>query len=280
MEKDDKIVILQSYIRIWEVLHTIYDQMLAECKRLEDEIREIELRLQDFPQGKLIITRNKNANYKWYVNDGSKLSYMPKRDRQLAEQLAQKRYLTLRVKELNHEKQAIQFYLRHHLNEDDNSRRLLSDPPFQELLFNYFKPIDKGLQEWAKEPYDRSFKYPEQLNYKCISGNVVRSKSESMIDLVLYLNHIPYHYEEALQLGETILYPDFTIRHPNTGKTFYWEHFGMMDNSNYSKNVYSKLQLYNSFQIIPTINLITTFETQESPLNSETVEKIVQLYFL
>lgn len=53
-----------------------------------------------------------------------------------------------------------------------------------------------------------------------------------------------------------------------------------MDDPNYSKNVYSKLQLYNSYGIVPTIQLITTYETKDHPLSSEKIEQIVQEYFL
>ena len=78
-------------------------------------------------------------------------------------------------------------------------------------------------------PYEKNPKYPEHLIHKTVSGIYVRSKSESMIALQLYTEKIPFRYECALQLGETTLYPDFTILHPKTGEIFYWEHFGMMD---------------------------------------------------
>lgn len=77
-----------------------------------------------------------------------------------------------------------------------------------------------------------------------------------------------------------MLYPDFTIRHPKTGRLFYWEHFGLMNQLTYRKSTCSKLQLYISNGIIPNIQLITTYETQEEPLDPETVEKIVEHYFL
>ena len=75
-------------------------------------------------------------------------------------------------------------------------------------------------------------------------------------------------------------YPDFTIRHPKTGEIIYWEHFGLMDDPSYYQKTFSKLQLYASYGIIPSINLITTYETQEHPLSADIVEKIVKHYFL
>jgi len=96
----------------------------------------------------------------------------------------------------------------------------------------------------------------------------------------LYTNHIPFRYECPLILGDTTLYPDFTIRHPKTGNTYYWEHFGLMDNPTYSQNAYSKLQLYSTHGIIPSINLITTYETKNAPLGTDIVEKIIKHYFM
>ena len=101
-----------------------------------------------------------------------------------------------------------------------------------------------------------------------------------MIASYLYTKKIPFRYECALRCGETVFYPDFTIRHPKTGQLFYWEHFGLMDDVDYSKKAYSKLQTYTSHGIIPTIQLITTYETKEHPLSIEAVEEIVNYYFL
>lgn len=136
------------------------------------------------------------------------------------------------------------------------------------------------LTDWMHSPYEHNTNYPKQLNHKTSSGNLVRSKSEVMIDMQLYTNQIPFRYECALHLGDTTLFPDFTILHPKTHKIYYWEHFGRMDDPIYQKNSISKLQLYTSHGIIPSIHLITTYETKENPLSSEIIEKIVEHYFL
>ena len=65
-----------------------------------------------------------------------------------------------------------------------------------------------------------------------------------------------------------------------TGETYYWEHFGKMDDADYSKNVFSKLQHYTSHGIVPTIQLITTYETKNNPFTINNAEKIVNDYFL
>lgn len=98
--------------------------------------------------------------------------------------------------------------------------------------------------------------------------------------MFLHINKIPFRYECSLQLGDVTIFPDFTIRHPKTGEIYYWEHFGLMDNPTYCKNSISKLQLYASQGIVPSIQLITTYETKENPLSAELVGKIIQHYYL
>ena len=152
-------------------------------------------------------------------------------------------------------------------------------PEYQILLSSALKTHSQELLDWMNSPYEHNPKHPEQLTHKTISGNYVRSKSEALIDMLLHINKIPFRYECALFLGDTTIYPDFTIKHPETGEIYYWEHFGMMDEPSYYKNAYSKLYLYTSNQIVPTIQLITTYETKQHPLNSETVEHLIQEYF-
>lgn len=184
------------------------------------------------------------------------------------------------IEDLTHEKKALDFYLRHHKEGLAQTDALLNDSEYQELLFAHFAPLSKELADWQNIPFPSNPKHPEQLSIKTSSGHYVRSKSEALIDMALFTHRIPFRYECALTLGNHIIYPDFTIRHPHTGETYYWEHFGLMDNPSYCKNVSSKIQQYSLNGIIPSIHLITTYETQEHPLNSEIIEKIIDHYFL
>ena len=247
--------------------------MNVENRRLDERIKWIESQLEELPEGKLICKRNK-TRYKWYCNQ----KYISKKDRKLAETLATRKYLEHLHEDLLHEKHAIEFYIRHH-KEGSAEKMLTQMPEYQELLKPYFKVLSEELHEWQKSPYDISMKYPEQLKLKTAAGNMVRSKSEVLIDMALFKHKIPFRYECALQLGDEIFYPDFTIRHPHTGEFFYWEHFGKMDNERYAKNTGNKLQFYIAHGIIPGINLITTYETKEKPLGIETVENLIHEYF-
>ncbi len=257
-----------------------YQKMLAKQQKLDEKIRELQKQLNQFPPGSLICTKN-GKHFKWFHLLSNKRTYIPKSQREFATQLALKKLLSLQLKNARNEKKAVDAYLKYRRPQTDCADLYLqTHPEFQNLLSSYYKPISQELLEWENEPFERNTKNSEHLIHKTLSGNMVRSKSESLIDTILHINQIPFRYECALNLNETTLFPDFTIRHPVTGKIYYWEHFGLMDDPVYSHNAYSKLQLYTNHGIVPSFNLITTFETQEHPLTSDTIEKIVHDYFL
>ena len=184
---------------------TIYERMLAESKILEKEIKKLNKEIKKLPEGKLICTKN-GDKYKWYQSNGD-IKYLPKKERALAEKLAFKTYLNLKKEELIHEKRAIQFYLKHH-SDKQHSMQLLNNEEFQNLLSVYFKPISEELAQWKAAPYSKNMNHLEHLLHKSSSGNYLRSKSEAMIDMLLYSNKIPFRYESALEIGDVTLYPD------------------------------------------------------------------------
>lgn len=254
--------------------------MKQEYYHIEKKINELQRKIDELPDGKLICARNGKYT-RWFKSDGHNKTCISKKNRHLAEQLALKKYYSLLLDDLINEKNAILLYLKRHQKNIGQADKLLIEPSeYKNLLSSHFKSISQELSEWSNSPYERNTKYPEGLIFKSVSGNVVRSKSEMIIDMYLYLKRIPYRYEAALNLNGSIIYPDFTIRHPSNGKIYYWENFGMMDNIEYSKNTCSKLQLYIKNGIVPSINLITTYETKEQPLDSRSIEQIIQQHFL
>ena len=258
----------------------IHEKILKESQRLDEQIQTIQSKLDTLPTGKLICASN-GKGYKWYRSDGHTPTYLSKKDRNLAEKLAYKKYLSLHLRNLLHEKNAINFYLRHHdINAYQAEQSFINSPKYRDLLAPFFTPLSKEMQDWMEAPYEKCNNHPENLKIQSYSGNLVRSKSEMLIDMFLFKNCIPFRYESLLQLDEINMYPDFTIRHPKTGDVYYWAHFGMMDDPTYSKNVCLKLENYISHGIIPSIQLITTYETLKEPLCAETIEKIVEHYFL
>lgn len=257
---------------------TIYTKIISHYDKTKKQIENIKQNITKLPNGNLICTRNGNY-YKWYQSYNNKYKYIPKKNISLANQLAYKKYLTSLLDDLLHEQQALESYLKIH-SKNSSVDQLLSNPELRTLLAPYFTPLSKELSNWMNEPFEQNPKHPEHLIHKSNSGHLLRSKSEAFIDMLLYMHKIPFRYECSLTFDETTLYPDFTIRHPTTGKIYYWEHFGMMDNPSYIQNAYSKLQIYTNHGIIPNIHLITTFEAKKYPLDVDTINKIIEDYFL
>jgi len=260
----------------------IYNQMTKRKQELESKIQSIDSQIANLPPGKFFSIKN-GKHYKWFqsinTKNSNEIKYIHKKNRPLASKLAYKRYLSCVSNELKNEHHRIEVYLKNYpkVKESDT---LLENPDTRKLILENINPLSKELSDWQNEPYEKNPNHPEALIHKCISGNIVRSKSESIIDTFLYKNNIPYKYEAPLQFGKIILYPDFTIRHPKTGKIYYWEHFGKMDDEKYARKTFYKLQLYNSHGLIPSINLITTYETAENPLDINTVDDIIAKYFI
>ena len=258
-----------------------YRNIMVEKKKLQEEIdRTIkDIDQYDFPQGKLICTKN-GTRYKWYINNKGELKYLPKKKNKLAEKLALKRYFEVKLNELQIKLSASEAYLNKLSLIKYSEERLLSHPEFSRLLSHHFMSANKELLEWQNAPYASNPKFTDQLQCKGTSGKMLRSKSEVIIDMMLYSYKIPFRYESKLTLKGIDYYPDFTIRHPRTKEFYYWEHFGMMDNPIYSKKAFEKMQAYCQNGIIPSVNFITTFETKDHPLDATEVEKIIEKYFL
>ncbi len=103
--------------------------------------------------------------------------------------------------------------------------------------------------------------------HETADGNHVRSKSEVIICNLLYHAGIDYQYEEKLFFGEEgkHIEPDFTIR--INGKTYYWEHLGMMNREDYSSRWAVKLKIYQKYfpgQLIRTYESGTISRMTES----------------
>ena len=110
-------------------------------------------------------------------------------------------------------------------------------------------------------------------------GERVRSKSEKILADFFYRRNILYKYEKPLYLkGYGTVYPDFTFLSKKTRQEIYWEHEGMMDRQEYARSAVRKIESYQKNKIYPGDRLILTFETEQSVLNSNVIEELVNQY--
>ena len=262
-------------------------------QNLDTRIRKLQVqrdylrhKLSTFPEGELSIQKN-GPYHRWIIKQKEQSVYCPKSNRSLAEIMALKKYYSLLLLEVEEELSLLSSYKKN-LSSTGYSKILSAadllqeSSPYYELLQGYFAKakFPVSVQKWCAEAYETNPSHPEHLIHTTLAGHKVRSKSEVIIANLLYTNHIPYRYEAALSLPEFTVYPDFTILHPTTNHTFYWEHFGMMDKGAYCDTACNKLKTYCYNGIFPSMQLITTYETSKVPIRSEQVQQIITQYFL
>lgn len=257
----------------------LYHTLQKHKKDLLKEIQNLKHHLASYPAGELFCV--KNGKYVTYIHslNGAR-TYIPKKDFTFIKKLGEKKLLSASLEDSQKELQAVNAFLNCYQSEPSKVEQLLSQPCYQKIINFSFQTASEDLEQWRRESYEKNPFHQENLRHYCPSGHMVRSKSEALIDQALFMHNIPFRYECILELKDVTFYPDFTIRHPKSGNYFYWEHFGLMDSPSYAQQTFQKLNIYCKNGLIPTINLITTYETKEQPLTSQTIENIIQEYFV
>lgn len=109
--------------------------------------------------------------------------------------------------------------------------------------------------------------------HKTESGIWVRSKSEVIIANILYRSGIEFQYEEKLYYSDTQWKePDFTVRH--NGKTWYWEHLGLLGDEQYNENWQEKKQIFKELGVLDRV-ITTTESAVLSDKANDLIKKII-----
>lgn len=122
-----------------------------------------------------------------------------------------------------------------------------------ETLVNAMRPeqsslkvINSSLFDFApvKDEFLEMDWYEAGKVHEAITGDMVRSKSEVIIANLLHERGIPFMYEKPLIAKDGTMYlPDFTVTF--RGEEYYWEHVGMLDDTNYAKGWEEKKSWYD-----------------------------------
>lgn len=248
------------------------------------------------PQGRIRISQNGGHPEYYLVTERGSLrgKYLPHSQKTLARQLAQKDYDARLIKLLQKEISALQNYMKQTCNGRAIPELYDSLCPARRSLIT---PAILTNEQYAARWQDVSWTgrtFASDAPYICTArGERVRSKSEVIIADTLFRYNIPYRYEFPItlkrsnsddirrDLGRSItLYPDFLCLNTRTRTEFYWEHFGLMDSTEYSNNAAGKLRLYTENGILAGRNLIITMETQTEPPSIKALEKLIEEFLL
>lgn len=272
----------RSSMTLRAIIEDTREYLQKEKSNLEDYLRKA-------PLGTISYSKTKSKGkvyYKWYVSvqdkEGKRRKiYISRENRRYARELAKKRLRKKQLIDVKAQLSAIDSFLakyREHSDLDD----LLDSPMIENLLAEEHKPtgeMAEELRRWAKEEYEMNPAFPELRIIPTVDNIKVRSKSEALIVMLLSTLQIPYRYECKLEIGGHTYYPDFTIRHPVTGKYYYWEHVGMLDHPGYRADFLNKLRIYMGNGLLPDHNLILTFENEENPFDITIAQDKIKEFF-
>ena len=214
-------------------------------------------------------------------------TYIPKKQRTTAIQLAQKDYDSKITPLLEEEIETLKTYLNSALNIQAFYSQMC--PARQSLITPLTLTDEQYATQWKNVTWQGLPFAPDASVYTTNQGERVRSKSEVLIANALVQHKIPYRYEYPLTLhrnhshdtsqnATTTLHPDFLCLNLRTRQEIIWEHFGLMDSPDYTHNAVSKLNLYAKNKILPGKKLIITMETNTEPLIPDVINQMIEQF--
>lgn len=254
---------------------------------LEESILKLQKSLKKAPEGSLWVHKKGTyTQYGIYLNENneSKLKYLSVKEKKLIQELQQKSY-----------NEKILFVLKKQVSCLRKTLSFLKEES-PEVVFNHLSeekqkltiPVTLSNEEYAKQWQSKKYEAPgfseNSLLYVTQSGLRVRSKSEIIIADLLQQKKVPFLYEFPLELktfyGKKIFHPDFCCLNLRTRQEFYWEHFGMMDDPEYSANAVGKLKIFNENHFKQGKNLIITMESQSNPLTAKETLRVIEDFLM
>lgn len=287
----------------------LYDRAQNRLTLIDKQMSSIKRELRRLPAGRIECVKYENG-YRWYEVKNKERRYMRKgTEHDLAQKLAHKRKLNDEFDRLKCEKAAIDVYLKlmraggcvaQETQDCDelisvankkgkrvkvkdivspNGKINVANVEIDRLNKEFVTAAHPELFEWASAEYPHRSDEDDAHNVKANSGRWHESKDEVLIDNALLAHGLQVRYEPELKLGTEIVYPDFQIMNPKTGKTIYWEHFGMMDSPTYLKRNLPKLNNYIWNGYYPGVNFIATFMGGDYRFDSQLIETIIEYFF-
>ena len=259
------------------------EKLLVEIRNVIDYVKE---KLTCSPDG-FLYTRCINGVVRYYKRTSGTTcgKYLGKDSQETVRALEEKNYYSLLLKTAIEEEHVLLNIQKELESIPDYNSVFLSIPLEKRHLITSYRYIpeekkDDLMRIYIKKPVSEEIKLITQ------NGEHVRSKSELIIADRLLAAGVPYYYEDPLILADEknrqgalvpcqYWYPDFRVQNIRTGKEYYWEHFGMLDNPEYLNSCQGRLEIYAKNGYFPGDNLIITSESSHHGLNLEYVDCII-----
>ena len=267
----------------------LINQLIEAKTELEGLITDLEKKNRNRPEGKIGINTVKGKSY-FLKRSDNKVEYIPRKDVETIKALSQKLYTAKVIKSAETDVEQIDKCIATLSKTESSSQAILDSIP--KALHRYIDTethVDEEYAEkWASgKVTDKNPKEAEK-EYETPSGIKVKSKSEWMIARILDDYHVPYYYEKPFDdygpiytgLPRYNLFPDFTCLNKRTGKTFYWEHLGKMDDTSYVAKNINRIMNYAAYGIYPGNGLIVTYESNSIPFRYSYVSGLIEKFLI
>lgn len=264
--------------------HNLHNNLLLEesinrKKCIEDIILSLEKSIDFELKDRIRISADSNRIQYYLVSShyDTHGKYIKSNDLKKAKYIIQNEYNLSLYKLLKIESKKLDDIIEYYKNNKIEFIYNRLHPGRQRLINPIFVSTNEYICKWGKVDYDRKSFEDTSNEYYTAKGERVRSKSEIIIADILDRFNIPYRYEYPIYFkGWGYVYADFYCLNVSTREEYVWEHFGMMDNEEYSKKAVSKIDKYLQNGYIQGKNFIATFETIDQPLNTKSIEKIIR----
>lgn len=264
------------------------NQIELELKKTEKELKylleQCKQSLYGAPEGKLRIAQTKNGAQYYHraVEHDKKGIYIPKKNKDIANALAQKDYDEKLIHEINKQLKLIKQMQENYHPENISNILKSMNQSRQQLVGNHIMTDEEYINNWINQPYEKlGFDENDKTEYYDNNGVRVRSKAEIVISNMLIQYKIPCKYECPLYLtGLGTVYPDFTCLNVRKRKVIIYEHLGKMGELDYVNRNIRKIDKYiqNGYHLGD--NFIITMETLNVPLSTRTLIKTIEKYLL
>ena len=259
----------------------VIDNLIREKQILTRIIKDANDEISGYPNGVVHVKKHKNS-VQFYLKEESennRIRYMLSSERKKAVAIVQKQYLIHLKSAAEKQLKIIDSFLAGY--DPDSLKNVFKreSEARQRFLRPVVVPDDLYAEVWQKAQYKPKEFFDGTPVHYTLKNERVRSKSEVMIANCLARAGIPYRYECPLKLGNKIIHPDFTILRMSDRKEIYWEHLGMIDDTEYRNNAFLRIRDYESNDIFPGDRLILTAETYKIPLNTAVIEQHINHFF-
>lgn len=238
-------------------------------------ITEEEKRLRNAPQGRIKIA-HRNDSKRYYLVNEQGTEYLSDSERQLIRSLIQKNYNQKILNKAKQEKAILDRLMKSYPSVIAEEVYSELSPDRQQLISPIILPDDEYIKIWENKPFTPKPFGPNDPEYYSNKGERVRSKSEKIIADRLFARNVPYRYECPLDVPELgTIHPDFTILNVNKRQEMYLEHCGKMDDPQYANNLVRRNNCYSKCGIILGDSLFMSFESERYPLDTRTIDKLI-----